>query len=755
VLLLVGGAAAAQRAPDVPPRTLLSGVAVDAAGRPLPRVRIDVVSADSAAATVLTGERGEFAMPVTPSPLTVKATKAGFASMVVRLTAEQTRALETPLRIEMPRGAVISGRFLTSRGEVPTIPITVRRLNATAAPSPPVNRARLAVDTIVGFTPDVTTSEFMLAADDRGEFRIGGLPAGRYALEPLGRQELANAGIDGNRVVVDLQAGAEAAGIELVVSDQVRPLVATPPSAAGTGIVRGRVTTTSGEPIVGADVAVRRDAALGGATASTDVFGRYAAIGLAPGSYTVTVTKNGYVRARYGGASEDLPPLPLPLDDGEVLDGIDLVMPRAAAIGGAVIDEYGEPVQDAAVQVLRVSRTPSGGVAARAGAYARRSDDRGYFRIAGLTPGSYILMASMLSETGAAPAGVRLAYAPSYYPGTPDFAGATPLEIRPEEELPGLTLLLRRVPVVRVSGFAATSQGRPMTGTVRLTPRPLGEIALEPRVIHPERDGSFAFADVPSGHYLLQALSVPGGGAAPEFATATLVVGDRPPDPLMLRTSPGAALSGRFVLKGAAAGQPLWGYSMSAVALDGGVTPSSSSTVSGAVADGREFTLSPLAGATRLRFSSPDENWFLDSIVIQGTDAADVPFEFPLTGALTDAEVVFSRTAAAVTGAAADERGVPARDYAAIVFPVDRSRWFDGSRWLKMARAASDGSFRIGGLPPGDYWIAAVARVAGTPAGGPWQAPEFLEVLSASAVRAALAPSQTHAVALRVVERGK
>ena len=71
---------------------------------------------------------------------------------------------------------------------------------------------------------------------------------------------------------------------------------------------------------------------------------------------------------------------------------------------------------------------------------------------------------------------------------------------------------------------------------------------------------------------------------------------------------------------------------------------------------------------------------------------------------------------------------------------------------MKLGRPAQDGTFRVEGLPPGDYWFAAVDRVD-TANAGEWQNPEFLETLVSRASRIVLAAGETHRTTLRVIRR--
>jgi hypothetical protein len=93
------------------------------------------------------------------------------------------------------------------------------------------------------------------------------------------------------------------------------------------------------------------------------------------------------------------------------------------------------------------------------------------------------------------------------------------------------------------------------------------------------------------------------------------------------------------------------------------------------------------------------------------------------------------------------------RDYAVYVFPVERDKWIPGSRWVRMARAASDGAFSIPSLPPGSYSVVAVDRldVVGHSA-DPGDA-ALLDALSPYAASVVVGESERRAISLRLVRR--
>jgi hypothetical protein len=68
---------------------------------------------------------------------------------------------------------------------------------------------------------------------------------------------------------------------------------------------------------------------------------------------------------------------------------------------------------------------------------------------------------------------------------------------------------------------------------------------------------------------------------------------------------------------------------------------------------------------------------------------------------------------------------------------------------MKYTRSATDGSFRINGLPAGDYYVAAVPRLKTAE----WQNPELLRQLAPRAERVTLSEGQNATLSVRLIER--
>ena len=100
------------------------------------------------------------------------------------------------------------------------------------------------------------------------------------------------------------------------------------------------------------------------------------------------------------------------------------------------------------------------------------------------------------------------------------------------------------------------------------------------------------------------------------------------------------------------------------------------------------------------------DGWYLKSLTINGSEMTDQVIDLGV-GGVVSAEVVVSPKGGTIAGRISAERPVARASSSVIVFPQDREKWFERSRFIKVVRASQDGSFRASSLPPGDYYVAA------------------------------------------------
>jgi hypothetical protein len=116
----------------------------------------------------------------------------------------------------------------------------------------------------------------------------------------------------------------------------------------------------------------------------------------------------------------------------------------------------------------------------------------------------------------------------------------------------------------------------------------------------------------------------------------------------------------------------------------------------------------------------------------------------------SDLQIVVNHAPSEITGDER-ERGNQVENDSFVQFSTDRYRRFRNSRHVKMSRPGSDGRFRVAGIVPGDYYLAAIDILDGEGNIGEWQDPAVLESLTRDARRVSLGENQqaTYSLALQ------
>jgi hypothetical protein len=169
--------------------------------------------------------------------------------------------------------------------------------------------------------------------------------------------------------------------------------------ALATGLLMGTVIDPLDDrPVADAQVT------LGGATPAirttvvlTDEDGRFVFMDLPKGVYTLTATKPGYAEGAYGRRRPGGLLQSIVLADAERLSDLRIPIWKFGVITGRVTDEAGEPMVGISVRVLQ--RTVVAGRRTLTPGAAIRTDDRGIYRIASLTPGDYLVVVATTQST--------------------------------------------------------------------------------------------------------------------------------------------------------------------------------------------------------------------------------------------------------------------------------------------------------------------------------------------------------------------
>lgn len=351
-----------------------------------------------------------------------------------------------------------------------------------------------------------------------------------------------------------------------------------PPPAEPTGLILGRVIDAgTGRPIVGAIVTPAGSAVPPSLSAAgksviarvlTNGEGRFVLRGLRAGSLVLVATKDGYDDATFGQRRPGGSTQPIPIKDEDRVKDLEIRMWKHAAIAGTVVDDVGEPA--IGTRVVAYARRYVAGRRRFSEAAAGATDDRGMYRIAGLTPGDYVVgvestqisvpaalmdafftgsifgepqrsqAAAAMRDIGStiAPGGTSYAitvagqavtlrsgtlaptplgaagaivFPTTFFPAATTAAQAAIVTLRSGDDRGGVDLQLHAVRAVRVAGTLVAGDSPPSFTSVRLVPAAADDLVepLSAAATVTDAVGGFTFPAVPPGDYVLTVVRLP------------------------------------------------------------------------------------------------------------------------------------------------------------------------------------------------------------------------------------------------------
>lgn len=580
---------------------------------------------------------------------------------------------------------------------------------------------------------DGPNTQAVRVADERGRFFVVGLRGGDYSIAAS-----KSGYFDGTYG----QRRAAGDGRPLAIADHqwitdVRVGLWKP------AVIGGIVTDEAGEPLVGVRVeALRREFDNGAAqfapfaSAMTNDQGAYRMARLMPGDYVVVVRSS---QARLPGAEAYVQAMTSAVPEGA----------ERAAAAAAFLDS----LQRAGRATLDAN-------------------------------GSHMIVKASPNLPDALDAARPMIYPTTYFPGTPVSGAALTVTLGTGETRNNVDVALTPVPRGSISGTVITPSGPGGGQVLRLLVAGEDDPGLNSEVAMTiaEQSGAFKFPDVPLGDYVIDAPSLAGlslGGATTETDNNAKVLtgslgtaiqigaegGDNPgPVALYARTpvslidrdvtdvrvelEPAATVSGQVVFEGAA---PAPEHPGQVVVVDAVPMHSSNNLARHAyIDDAGALAIRGLArGEYFLRTAAPPTGWYLKSITSGGVDLLSTPFDLRAAGDLDDLIVTFTDKPTMIGGAVYDSGRAPVATATVIVFPATVS--FRGTAGLdperlRATRADPNGSYKVVGLPAGDYFVAAIDE---STADG-WRDPARLDALRAQAKRVTLHDTEQRALDLTI-----
>jgi protocatechuate 3,4-dioxygenase beta subunit len=538
---------------------------------------------------------------------------------------------------------------------------------------------------------------------------------------------------------------------------------------AGTAIVRGRVVAAdTGRPLRRARITLNApELGRDGRTTSTNLDGRYEITELPAARYTIRVTRSGFLPLQYGQRRPLEQGKPLQVHDKQLLDRIDFALPRSSVISGRITDELSDPVAEVQVFAMRLAYF-QGRRRLIPASSPTRTDDAGEYRLVGLVPGAYYVMAQLRETWTVTENGVEdmMGYATTYYPGAGALADARRIMVGVGQETSNTNFPLMPGRAASVSGTAFDSLGRPLGGRnvamVQLVFGPTGGSFMLGGSASSAADGTFTIKNIPPGQYKLQVQAVADPFAprgAQEVASIAVSLDGADLKDLVLTTSVGWTMSGHMSADGAMPPDTLRDrFRVAARPVDQDSSPGPPPPPpppggggpgipdSGRVKDDWTFSASGVHGAARLRVAVAD-GWSVKAILHDGRDITDAPVEKKSGEELTGVEVIVTSRVTTVSGQLVDGKGIPLTDGTVIVFADDSTKWFEESRWIRAVRPDQQGQYQIKGLPPGDYLAVAVDYVEDAI----WNDAEYLESIRRYGQKVTLNESAAITLSLKLV----
>jgi hypothetical protein len=519
-------------------------------------------------------------------------------------------------------------------------------------------------------------------------------------------------------------------------------------------------------------------------------------------AFTLTAARPGYADGAFGRRRPGGPSQALPLTDWEPRREVVIQLWKHGAISGTVTDEIGEPLIRVLIQSF--ARTEVNGVRRFVPSARATTDDRGVYRMSNLLPGEYVIAATSRQiaiplplaqesrDRGAPPptdaalsvtpvpgtaSGLQLGdsvyhlpldgatppppqddrlwiYPPAFHPDASSAGDAATVKLRSGEERDGIDLQLRPARTVRVSGVLAGPAD--MIGLRRLRLMPVeGDVfdAGEP-VTSTDARGAFLFPAVPAGEYSLKTTTrsttwrgVP--ERALHWADVPVTVGRDDISELSVTLRPGLIVSGSLVFEGTSPKPGGGSLQRTHIVVEraGGGLPGSDATVSASVDDVGQFSTAGIAaGAYFVRVTDSPPGWMFKEATYNGRDLSE--YAVDVRDDLAGIALVFTDRWTGLRGIVTSPSGQTDAAALVLLFPADPSRWrtdAPGARRMRSARVRATGEFSFTSIPPGEYYLAAIADQDGSD----WQDPAVLEAVSRSATRLTINDGDQKTVTLR------
>jgi hypothetical protein len=533
---------------------------------------------------------------------------------------------------------------------------------------------------------------------------------------------------------------------------------ANPGEAPKRGRILGRaVNAVTNEPIRKANIQLQApELGRQGIAATTDNDGAFVFENLDPGNYRMSGEKAGFVRSQYGTRSTTSMGGMIAVSAGGEVKDIVIKITPAAVVSGRILDEEGEPVENAQVTALRRVNM-NGAMRWSNASMGAQSNDRGEFRLGSLPPGP-VRIAVQLNRFGpSGPGGPMIvgkeefAYPRTFYPGVDSVEQAQSINLQPGQEYGGLQIPLKRVRVFRIKGkytgpAPESSQGRIQIQLREKNPADFtGMFAGGMGNSVNPKDGSFELSNVRPGAYKLVVMDFQDG--RPKAGGSTeVVVGNENLEGVVIGPQAPAILSGKVTIEPdpqAPPDRPV--ISMKSFQIQ--LMPTEMGTMFFAqpamVGEDGNFKIEGLApDQYRLNVMGAFGRTFVKSVMAGGRDVRDQPLD--LSAGSSQIEIVVSTKIAKLSGNV--EKANPSAMPGSVVLervgaPVNM---FGQSPFISVSQT---GTFTANMVTPGEYRVYAFEELDFNQS----RDPEFLKKFASRATALRIGEGETKTISLKQI----
>jgi hypothetical protein len=442
------------------------------------------------------------------------------------------------------------------------------------------------------------------------------------------------------------------------------------------------------------------------------------------GSYRLTAERQGFF-------SDDRKREYQPVIDvsvGEHVKNVPVRLMPSAVLAGEIVDEFNDPVQDVEVRALAMRVRLGQMYLSQAGKMT--TDDRGQYRIAGLHPGKYYLVAEYKhgdsiadavktaiaeklvarGQPGGAKSGEVLrvdvppetpeppyTYAPLFFPATGDFQQAQAIGLNAGDET-AANFVLISTPVVSIRGRVTNGLTGAPAGTASVSAywTPYMESDGIPGRVSQE-DGRFEIRGLAPGTYTVRASSTADG--QPYTGEQTVEVGSLGAQNVEVPVLPDFAAAGHVTIVSSLR-NPL-GRAVIIEFAGEGLMPRILSS-----ARPPEYKFDALLRPERryrATIRNLQEDYYLKSVALAGHDVP--PDNLVVSGTRGDIELILSPAGGHLEGLLFDAKDQPTRGSVLLVPDVPDPGPPD---LFRRTNADGKGKFTFRGIAPGSYRVVAM-----------------------------------------------